>query len=290
MSGVKPLKNSSLPKQAQTLADGVTEDIPEAIRDIPSLPVVSSGSSGKPGLFWKMLGLAVVAFCTALVMNYQFGILAPRSDIPVAQTPISVVTPSPSASLSSTPPPTSSPTPTTTPTLPDNLLGHLPYQEAPESELKSITADGGHRLRKAAAKAYQEMEQDARASGVSLVPISTFRSVKDQETIFFEIKAQRGQVATKRAEVSAPPGYSEHHTGYAIDIGDGGRPSTDLNVSFEETPAFQWLKDHAAFHSFELSFPKDNPQGVSYEPWHWRFVGDRDSLETFYKARNRKEN
>jgi D-alanyl-D-alanine carboxypeptidase len=63
-----------------------------------------------------------------------------------------------------------------------------------------------------------------------------------------------------------------------------------LNVSFEETPAFQWLKDHAAFHSFELSFPKDNPQGVSYEPWHWRFVGDRDSLETFYKARNRKEN
>lgn len=282
------MKNSSLPKPAQTVADGVTEDIPEAIRDIPVLPVVSSGSSGKPGLFWKMLGLAVVAFCTALVMNYQFGILAPRSDIPVAQTPIPVITPSPSGSLSSTPPPRSSPTPTPTPA--DTLLGHLPYPEAPEAELKSITADGGHRLRKAAAKAYQEMEQDASASGVSLVPISTFRTVKDQETIFFEIKAQRGQVTTKRAEVSAPPGYSEHHTGYAIDIGDGDRPSTDLSVSFEETPAFQWLKDHAAFYSFELSFPKDNPQGVSYEPWHWRFVGDRYSLETFYRARNQKEN
>lgn len=284
MSGVKPLKNSSLPKQAQSLADGTPEDIPEAIRDLRVLPVVSSGSSGKPGLFWKMLGLAVVAFCTALVINYQFGILTPRSDMPVAQTPVSVLTPSPSASL--TPQPTSSPTPTP----PDTLLGHLPYPEAPEAELKSITADGGHRLRKAAAKAYQEMEQDARASGVSLVPISTFRSVKDQEIIFFEIKAQRGQGATKRAEVSAPPGYSEHHTGYAIDIGDGGRPATDLSVSFEETPAFQWLEDHAAFYSFELSFPKDNPQGVSYEPWHWRFVGDRHSLETFYKARNQKEN
>jgi D-alanyl-D-alanine carboxypeptidase len=35
-----------------------------------------------------------------------------------------------------------------------------------------------------------------------------------------------------------------------------------------------------------MSFPKDNPQGVSYEPWHWRFVGDRQSLETFYKAKN----
>lgn len=286
MSGVKPLKNSSLPKPAETVADGAIEDIPEAIRDIPVLPVVASGSSVKPGLFWKMLGLAVVAFCTALVMNYQFGILAPRSDLPIMETPSPVTTASPSVSPSVTPQPTSS----GTPNLPDHLLGHLPYPEAPEAELKSITADGGHRLRQAAAKAYQEMEQDARASGVSLVPISTFRSVKDQEIIFFEIKAQRGQVATKRAEVSAPPGYSEHHTGYAIDIGDGGRPATDLSVSFEETPAFEWLKDHAAFYSFELSFPKDNPQGVSYEPWHWRFVGDRHSLETFYKARNQKEN
>lgn len=280
------MKNSSLPKPAETVADGAIEDIPEAIRDIPVLGVVASGSSVKPGLFWKMLGLAVVAFCTALVMNYQFGILAPRSELPIIETPSPVIIASPSVSASVTPQPTTSPTPT----LPDNLLGHLPYSEAPEAELKSITADGGHRLRKVAAKAYQEMEQDARASGVSLVPISTFRSVKDQEIIFFEIKAQRGQVATKRAEVSAPPGYSEHHTGYAIDIGDGARPSTDLSVSFEETPAYQWLKDHAAFYSFELSFPKDNPQGVSYEPWHWRFVGDRHSLETFYKARNQKEN
>jgi len=290
MLGVKPLKNSSLPKQAQTVADGATEDIPEAIRDLPLVAVTSSGSSAKPGLFWKMLGLAVVAFCTALVINYQFGILAHRSDLPVAQTQIPLITPTPSPSVSLTPQPASSPTPAPTPTLPDNLLGHLPYQEAPEAELKSITADGGHRLRQAAAEAYQEMEQAARSSGVILVPISAFRSVKDQETVFFEIKAQRGQVTTKRAQVSAPPGYSEHHTGYAIDIGDGNRPSTDLSVSFEETQAYQWLKDNAAFYSFELSFPKDNPQGVSYEPWHWRFVGDRHSLETFYQARNRKEN
>ncbi|OIP71007.1 MAG: D-alanyl-D-alanine carboxypeptidase [Oscillatoriales cyanobacterium CG2_30_40_61] len=280
------MKNSSLPKPAETVADGAIEDIPEAIRDLPVLGVVSSGSSVKPGLFWKMLGLAVVAFCTALVMNYQFGILAPRSDLRVMETQSPVTTASPSVSASVTPQPTSSPTPT----LPDNLLGHLPYLEAPEAELKSITTDGGHRLRQVAAKAYQEMEQDARANGVSLVPISTFRSIKDQEIIFFEVKAQRGQVTTKRAEVSAPPGYSEHHTGYAIDIGDGNRPATDLSVSFEETPAYQWLKDHAAFYSFELSFPKDNPQGVSYEPWHWRFVGDRHSLETFYRARNQKEN
>lgn len=290
---MKPLKHSSLPKQAETVADESTQEIPEAIRDLPVATVASSRPSQRPGLFWKMLGLAVVAFCTALAINYQFGILSPKAYIPLIETTpeakssvTSSPSPSPSTSVSATP---TAPSPSASPTLPDNLLGHLPYEEAPAAELESITPDGSHRLRKAAAQAYQEMEQAALASGVSLVPISTFRSVKEQETVFFEIKAQRGQVATKRAEVSAPPGYSEHHTGYAMDIGDGNMPSTNLSVSFEQTQAFQWLKDNAAFYSFELSFPKNNPQGVSYEPWHWRFVGDRQSLETFYKARKLKK-
>ncbi len=86
--------------------------------------------------------------------------------------------------------------------------------------------------------------------------------------------------------MSAPPGYSEHHTGYAIDIGDEYYPDADLKTSFENTSAFEWLQENAAYYSFELSFPKGNSQGVSYEPWHWRFVGDRDSLETFYRARS----
>jgi D-alanyl-D-alanine carboxypeptidase len=283
------LKNSSLPKQTETVADESTEEIPEAVRDLPVVPVVSSRPSARPGLFWKMLGLGVVAFGVTLALNYQFAILSSQPKIPIVQLQ-AVVTPSesPTSTASTTPTPTVSPTPS--PTLPDNLLGHLPYEEAPATQLENITDDGSHRLRKAAAQAYLEMEQQARASGVSLVPISTFRTVKDQEGIFFEIKAQRGQGATTRAEVSAPPGYSEHHTGYAIDIGDGNRPATNLSVSFEQTEAFQWLKENAAFYSFELSFPKNNAQGVSYEPWHWRFVGDRHSLETFYKARKLKNN
>jgi D-alanyl-D-alanine carboxypeptidase len=44
------------------------------------------------------------------------------------------------------------------------------------------------------------------------------------------------------------------------------------------------LQNNAAQYSFELSFPENNPQGINYEPWHWRFVGDSHSLETFYKA------
>lgn len=166
----------------------------------------------------------------------------------------------------------------------ENVLNHLSYTEAPDVELVAI--GGGYRLRKAAATKFQLMVAAARSSGVNITTISAFRSVEDQKRLFFGVGAERGQRPTKRAEVSAPPKYSEHHTGYAIDVGDGTVPATNLNQNFDTTPAYKWLKAHAATYSFELSFPKDNIQKVNYEPWHWRFVGDINSLETFYKAHN----
>ncbi|MFN4279645.1 D-alanyl-D-alanine carboxypeptidase family protein [Thermosynechococcus sp.] len=167
----------------------------------------------------------------------------------------------------------------------ENLLGHLPYEEAPLSQLTPVSADGQIKLRRAAAERFRAMVAAAQQEGVVLIPLSGFRSKQDQDYLFFRVKEQRAQGTRERALVSAPPGYSEHHTGYAIDIGDGQRPDTHLNETFEDTPAFQWLQKNAARFSFELSFPRHNPQGVSYEPWHWRFVGDRHSLQTFYKAR-----
>ena len=140
-------------------------------------------------------------------------------------------------------------------------------------------------MRSAAAEKFLQMQTAAKADGVILVPISAFRDAKTQEQLFFGVKEQKVQDASKRAEVSAPPGYSEHHTGYAVDIGDGNAPATNLETEFAKTAAFRWLEQNALKYSFELSFPLGNKQGVSYEPWHWRFVGDRDSLETFYKAR-----
>jgi zinc D-Ala-D-Ala carboxypeptidase len=138
--------------------------------------------------------------------------------------------------------------------------------------------------------AYEKMKDAAAAEGINLLPISGFRSVSDQDDLFFRVKEQRNQDVSKRAEVSAPPGHSEHHTGYAVDIGDADQQETNLDQTFENTAAFRWLAANAAQYSFELSFPRDNPQGVSYEPWHWRFVGDRNSLETFYRAQNLKSN
>lgn len=176
----------------------------------------------------------------------------------------------------------------TTPTQPNQgeLLGHLSYDVASKSELDTITADGQLQLRSNAAVKFRQMQAAAQAEGINLIPISAFRTMEDQEQLFFGIKEQRFQNAVKRAEVSAPPGYSEHHTGYAVDLGDGNAPATHLEPTFANTAAFRWLEKNALRYSFELSFPPNNEQGVSYEPWHWRFVGDRHSLETFYKVRN----
>ncbi len=129
------------------------------------------------------------------------------------------------------------------------------------------------------------MMNSAKLDGVDLRLLSAYRSHQLQREIFFDIKSDRNQTASERATVSAPPGYSEHSTGYAIDLGDGARPDTHFEESFEETRAFLWLKGNAARYHFVLSFPRDNHQGVSYEPWHWRFEGSADALRQFEPAR-----
>ena len=172
---------------------------------------------------------------------------------------------------------------------PPDLFGHHAFSEAPANKLRTIgrAGDGYEiKLHEAAAKSFLRMEADAKADGVDFVVISGFRTIAEQQELFFEISKQRNQTPAQRAKVSAPPGHSEHHTGYALDIGDGAVPSANLSTSFEKTSAFQWLQSNAAKYGFEMSFPPNNPQGVMYEPWHWRFVGDDDSLATFYKKSN----
>jgi D-alanyl-D-alanine carboxypeptidase len=247
------------------------DDIPEAIRD----GIESKKSPQRSTLIAIVLGILGLG---AVGIIWLVSALASKQPTTTVTKP----DPEPPAKVAPTPPVA----PKSKQSDSNSLLGHLPYKQAPESELEPISADGTMRLRKAAAAKFLQMQADAQSAGVNIAVISAFRTVEAQNKLFFDVKAERLQDATKRAEVSAPPGYSEHHTGYAIDLGDSTVPSANVNPSFEKTSAFQWLKQHAARYSFELSFPPNNPQGVSYEPWHWRFVGDRDSLETFYKARN----
>jgi zinc D-Ala-D-Ala carboxypeptidase len=251
------------------------EDIPEALREASELG--SAPHQKQQGwLVGTFVGLGAIALTVGTWLTVGEQLFPSIATAPNRQTQ----TTSPIASASPSASPTGTPTNSA-----NSLLGHLAYPEAPAKDLQPITANGQLKLRKAAAQKFMAMAAAARSQGVILVPISGFRSTSEQQHLFFEVKAQRNQAATERAAVSAPPGYSEHHTGYAVDIGDGRTPATNLSQTFEKTAAYKWLAANAARYSFEISFPKNNPQGVSYEPWHWRFVGDRHSLETFYQAR-----
>lgn len=162
------------------------------------------------------------------------------------------------------------------------LLGHFPYPEAPAAEL--VPVEAGQLLRADAAADFQAMRQAALADGVGLGLLSAFRSVALQRQLFFDVGASRQQTAETRAKVSAPPGFSEHGTGYAVDLADLNAPGTNLSTSFADTRAFRWLSQNAARYHFRLSFPQGNSQGVAYEPWHWRYEGSTKALKLFQPA------
>jgi len=163
-----------------------------------------------------------------------------------------------------------------------SLLGHLPYPEALKDEL--ILFSPGIYVHKDIYDNFKKMQFLAAQRGISLQLLSGYRSINLQREIFYENKSIRNQTAIERSRDSAPPGYSEHSTGYAIDVGDGNYPNTNFEVEFEQTPAFKWMKRFAAKYHFVLSFPPNNKQGVTYEPWHWRFEGTVNSLRKFEDA------
>jgi len=167
--------------------------------------------------------------------------------------------------------------------------GHLPYAEALHETLVNVGKyyDRFETLHYDAQKAFNEMRASARLVGVGLTPISGFRTIADQR-LLFDRQIRRQGSPEAAARLSAPPGYSEHHTGYVIDIGEEGNPDTDLKFDFEYTEAYRWLTKNknvnARRYGFMLSFPHKNAQGVSFEPWHWRYVGSPSAAKIFTRA------
>ncbi len=118
----------------------------------------------------------------------------------------------------------------------------------------------------AAALVWQRMRAASARDGVVLQAISGFRSIHYQRGIF-EHKLARGLSIEAILRVNAAPGYSEHHSGRAIDISCQGEPAAE--PSFELTPAFAWLTQFAGEFGFVMSYPRNNRHGVMFEPWHW---------------------
>lgn len=123
-----------------------------------------------------------------------------------------------------------------------------------------------------AAHAWSRMHEAAATHQVELQIVSAFRSVEYQLGIL-QRKLARGQSIGEILRVSAAPGYSEHHSGRALDLTTPGFPA--LEAEFEKSPAFAWLRKNAPRFGFRLSYPRRNRHGLMYEPWHWCFHAGR---------------
>ncbi|NJO42610.1 MAG: M15 family metallopeptidase [Cyanobacteria bacterium CRU_2_1] len=135
-------------------------------------------------------------------------------------------------------------------------------------------------LHREAAFSLIKMVAAAQTQGIQIAVVSGYRDFATQASLFQNRVGDLGSEA-EAAKSVAPPGYSEHHTGYAVDLTDGAHDFRD----FDQTPAFQWMVAHAHEYGFELSFPPNNLQGVDYEPWHWRFVGSPEAAGLFEAVR-----
>lgn len=170
--------------------------------------------------------------------------------------------------------------------VPTRLYGHLPYAEADPATL--VEAPPGFAVGQPCQVQPALIPDlvrliaavhDAHLGG-ALRGVSCYRSIVHQDRVFCEAPRPGKPCVdpAARAESVAPPGHSEHATGYAIDFGE--RPEgacADVEPCIADTPLGQWLTLNAPDYGFELSFPSSNSQGVTWEPWHWRWVGTSNS-------------
>lgn len=141
------------------------------------------------------------------------------------------------------------------------------YMEAEQLVIAEIGTDGqDYLMTPETANAWEAMKQAAQSEQVILEVVSSFRTIERQIAII-QNKLNRNMAIEKILTLSAPPGYSEHHTGRALDINTPGCVATE--EEFEDTDAFRWLQQNAGAFGFTLSYPRGNASGFIYEPWHW---------------------
>ncbi len=147
---------------------------------------------------------------------------------------------------------------------------HSQADEVQLVEIGRTDDDRPIRLLGPAAAAWTRLQTAAAREGVALIPISGFRSIARQAEII------RGKLATSEASADifryvAAPGFSEHHSGRALDI--ASPEHIELDADFARTSAYRWLLEHAGRFGFVLSYPENGDRGIGFEPWHWCWRG-----------------
>lgn len=162
--------------------------------------------------------------------------------------------------------------------------GYIKYQDAGKADPQAL-------------KAFESLKQQAIKDGIpDLIIASGYRSYDDQVGTYFSkiSKLYNDQTPIpggvpkevvdeylKRAELSAPPGYSEHSTGLGFDfVAPNTYPrSVNLDPQTFETSFASWLATNAPKYGFKLSYPPGSNKGANYEPWHFAYEGVPNSKE-----------
>ena len=135
-----------------------------------------------------------------------------------------------------------------------------------------LAAAAGTVLVPAASTALSAMINAAALDGVPVVAVSGYRSFETQTRLYESYTNSLGQVHTDA--LSARPGFSEHQTGLAVDIGNPDARCA-LQRCFADTPAGWWAAANSARFGFIIRYPEGASAvtGYDYEPWHLRYVG-----------------
>jgi D-alanyl-D-alanine carboxypeptidase len=137
---------------------------------------------------------------------------------------------------------------------------------------------------KEARAAFEVMRAEALKAGIDLTAFSTYRDFARQKELYTGYVAKDGEEAADR--YSARPGYSEHQTGLAFDIGESGEEEHWASSSFGDTEGGKWLMDNAPKFGFILRYPKgaEKITGYMHESWHYRYVGKKAAAEIHSKG------
>lgn len=158
-----------------------------------------------------------------------------------------------------------------------NFYNRLPENYKPQA--LTAVANTSEKLDSTVASHFEEMYSAALSDGVKLTPYSCYTSQELQNQNYSNKKAyyksmgySDDEASKKAAEFVLPAGASEHNLGYAVDF-------SPANKSFESTDEYKWLSQNAQNYGFILRYPENKTDitGVSFEPYHWRYVGVEDA-------------
>lgn len=162
-----------------------------------------------------------------------------------------------------------------------------PLEHEINESAQLVSLPNGYLIDKRVQSDYKDFATAAEKAGFPLVMVSAYRSVSSQQEVF----AQNVQEVMSTQQVSKEqataitkqtitiPGYSEHHTGLAVDVVDeawyNNYPSQLLDASYGEQPGAKWLAENAPKYGFIIRYPKNRQDitKITYEPWHLRYVG-----------------